>query len=126
MCLPAGPLLVADQLPDSNPLKQSARKYKHLYEGKYGAGTVNTFGGHVWDAGQLIVHAIPVALKTGAKPGTPEFRAALRDALENIKNLSASQGVINMSPTDNAEFDQRARVMIKVVDRKWVYQPYLY
>src|SRR3546814_12029275 len=85
--------------------------------------SMNTFGGHVWDAGQLIVHAIPGALKTGAKPGTPEFRAALRDALENIKNLSASQGVFNMSPTDHAGFDKRARVMIKVVEGRGEYHP---
>ncbi|HEU0231605.1 MAG TPA: ABC transporter substrate-binding protein [Burkholderiaceae bacterium] len=123
MYLPAGPLLVADQLPDSNPVKKTAMQYKNLYEAKYGAGTMNTFGGHVWDAGQLIVHAIPAALKTGAKPGTPQFRSALRDALENIKNLPASQGVFTMSPTDHAGLDKRGRVMIEVIDGKWVYQP---
>src|SRR3546814_13372670 len=85
MLLPAGPLLVASQLPDSNPVKQSALAYTKAYEAKHGAGSTNTFGGHMWDAGQLIVTAVPVALKTGAKPGTPEFRAAMRDALEGIK-----------------------------------------
>jgi len=123
MLLPAGPLLVAAQLPDSNAVKKSALAYTQAYEGKYGAGTTNTFGGHMWDAGQLIVTAIPVALKSGAKPGTPEFRAALRDALEGIKNLPASQGVFNMSPTDHAGFDDRSRVMVKVEKGKWVYQP---
>jgi len=123
MLLPAGPLLVADQLPDSNPVKKSALDYKAKYEAKYGAGTINTFGGHMWDAGLLISHAIPAALKTGAKPGTAEFRKALRDAIENIKDLPASQGVFTMSPTEHAGFDQRARVMVKVVDGKWTYQP---
>lgn len=123
MLLPAGPLLVAAQLPDSNPVKKSALAYTSAYEGKYGAGTTNTFGGHMWDAGQLIVAALPQALKSGAKPGTPEFRAALRDALEGIKNLPASQGVFNMSPTDHAGFDERSRVMVKVEKGKWVYQP---
>ncbi|OZI48193.1 ABC transporter substrate-binding protein [Bordetella genomosp. 4] len=123
MLLPAGPLLVAAQLPDSNPVKKSALAYTTAYEGKYGAGTTNTFGGHMWDAGQLIVAALPQALKSGAKPGTPEFRAALRDALEGIKNLPASQGVFNMSPTDHAGFDERSRVMVKVEKGKWVYQP---
>src|SRR5690606_36157237 len=70
MILPAGPLLVADQLPDSNPVKQSALVYKAAYEAEYGAGTINTFGGHMWDAGQLINRAIPDALKSGAQPGT--------------------------------------------------------
>ncbi|MDR4125010.1 ABC transporter substrate-binding protein [Yanghanlia caeni] len=123
MYLPAGPLLVADQLPDDNPVKKTALDYKTKYEAKYGPGTINTFGGHMWDAGLLIEAAIPKALETGAKPGTPEFRKALRDALEQVKELPVSQGVFNMSPTDHAGFDERARVMVKVVDGKWVYQP---
>lgn len=123
MLLPSGPLLVAAQLPDSNPVKQTALAYTQAYEQAHGAGTTNTFGGHMWDAGQLIVAAVPEALKSGAKPGTPEFRAALRDALENIKDLPVSQGVFNMSPNDHAGFDERARVIVKVEDGKWVYQP---
>lgn len=123
MILPAGPLLVADQLPDDNPVKASALEYKSKYEAEYGEGTINTFGGHMWDAGMLIAAAIPDALTTGAKPGTPEFRQALRDALEQVTDLSVSQGVINMSPDDHAGFDERARVMVKVVDGKWTYQP---
>jgi branched-chain amino acid transport system substrate-binding protein len=123
MMLPAGPLLVAAQLPDNNPVKTSALSYIGTYEKAHGAGSVSTFGGHMWDAGQLVVVALPIALKTGAKPGTPEFRAAMRDALESVKNAAASQGVFNMSPTDHAGFDDRARVMVKVEGGKWVYQP---
>ena len=69
--------------------------------------------------------AIPEALKTGAKPGTAEFRVAMRDALENVKNRAVSQGVFNMSPTDHAGFDDRSRVIVKVKDGKWTYQPNL-
>ena len=123
MFLPAGPLLVAAQLPDSNPVKKSALAYVETYEKAHGAGSTNTFGGHMWDAGQLVVAALPAALKTGAKPGTPEFRVAMRDALESIKDLPASQGVFNMSPTDHAGFDERSRVIVKVEGGKWVYQP---
>ncbi len=123
MILPAGPLLVADQLPDSNAVKKSALEYKAKYEAKYGEGTINTFGGHMWDAGLLISTAIPSALKSGGKPGTAEFRKALRDAIEQIKDLPASQGVFTMGPKDHAGFDTRARVMVKVVDGKWTYQP---
>jgi branched-chain amino acid transport system substrate-binding protein len=125
MLLPAGPLLVASQLPDSNPVKKSALNYVTAYERVYGAGSVNTFGGHMWDAGQLVVAALPVALKTAAKPGTPAFRAAMRDAIEGVKNLAASQGVFNMSAIDHSGFDERARVMVKVEHGKWVYQPAL-
>ena len=123
MILPAGPLLVASQLPDSNAVKRSALEYVAAYEKSHGANSANTFGGHAWDAGQLIVNAIPVALKTGAEPGTAAFRTALRDAIEGVRNLPVSQGVFNMSPKDHAGFDERARVMVKVQKGKWTYQP---
>jgi branched-chain amino acid transport system substrate-binding protein len=116
--LPAGPLLVAEQLPDSNPVKKSALTYKAAYEKTYGAGSVSTFGGHAWDAGKLLEAAVPVALKSG-QPGTKEFRAALRNALEGIKNLPVSHGVVNMGPTDHLGLDQRARVMVQIQNGKW-------
>jgi len=116
--LPAGPLLVADQLPDSNPVKASALTYKHAYEAAYGAGSVSTFGGHAWDAGQLLQRAIPIALKKG-QPGTAAFREALRAALENTKDMPASHGIFNMSANDHAGLDQRARVMVEIVGGKW-------
>ena len=116
--LPAGPLLVAEQLPDSNPVKQAALTYKKAYEGAYGAGSVSTFGGHAWDAGLVLQRAIPIALKKG-QPGTPAFREALRAAIEETKNLPASHGIFNMSPNDHSGLDQRARVMVEIVGGKW-------
>jgi branched-chain amino acid transport system substrate-binding protein len=116
--LPAGPLLVADQLPADNPVKASALNYVHAYEKAYGAGSVSTFGGHVWDAGMLLQAAIPQALKKG-QPGSKEFRAALREALESVHNLAASHGIFNMSATDHLGLDQRARVMVEIVNGKW-------
>ena len=88
--LPAGPMLVYEQLPDSNPIKKSAAEYVVKYEGKYGPGSRTTFGGHAWDAYLLLQRAIPEALKKG-QPGTKAFRAALRDALENVKEASGAQ-----------------------------------
>jgi len=116
--LPAGPILVVDQLPNSNPVKQSAEAYKNAYEKVYGTGTVATFGGHAWDAGQLLERAIPEALKK-AQPGTEAFRSALRDALEGTKELAVSHGIINMSPANHNGLDQRARVMVQITDGKW-------
>jgi branched-chain amino acid transport system substrate-binding protein len=117
--LPAGPLLVADQLSDSNPVKRSALEYKQAYEKAYGVGSVSTFGGHAWDAGQLLSHSIPEALKKGV-PGSDAFRAGLRDALANQKDLAVSQGVMNTSAADHNGFDTRARVMVEIKDGKWV------
>jgi branched-chain amino acid transport system substrate-binding protein len=116
--LPAGPILVADQLPDSNPVKQSAEAYKNAYEKVYGPGTVVTFGGHAWDAGHMLERAIPVALQK-AQPGTVAFREALRSALENIKDLRLAHGVMNTTPTNHNGLDDRARVMVEIVDDKW-------
>ncbi|MCK9517113.1 MAG: ABC transporter substrate-binding protein [Ottowia sp.] len=120
--LPAGPVLVADQLPDSNPVKASALEYINAYEAKYGEGTVSTFGGHAWDAGRLLSAAIPVALEK-AEPGSEEFRVALRDALENVHDVAGAQGVFDMSPTDHTGLDERAVVMVKIENGDWVYQP---
>jgi branched-chain amino acid transport system substrate-binding protein len=120
--LPAGPVLVAEQLPNDHPVKKSALAYVQAYEAAYGKGTVSTFGGHAWDAGLLLAAAAPEALKK-AQPGTPAFRAALRDALENVKNVAGAHGIFNMSPTDHLGLDQRARVMVKVENGAWKYQP---
>jgi branched-chain amino acid transport system substrate-binding protein len=119
--LPAGPVLVAAQLPDSNPIKKVALDYVTKYEKAYGKGSVSTFGAHAWDAGRLLSEAIPVALKK-AQPGTKEFRFALRDALEALKNVTLAHGISNMSAQDHLGFDQRARVMVKIENGGWKLQ----
>jgi branched-chain amino acid transport system substrate-binding protein len=119
--LPAGPVLVAAQLPDSNPIKKVAVDYTSKYEAAYGKGSTSTFGAHAWDAGLLLQNAVPVALKK-AQPGTKEFRAALRDALEGLKNVTVSHGIVNMSSQDHLGFDQRARVMVKIENGGWKLQ----
>ena len=120
--LPAGPVLVAAQLPPNNPVRASALDYIAKYEAANGKGSVSTFGAHAWDAGRLMSAAAAVALKT-AQPGTPAFRAALRDALEKVSELHGAHGVFNMSPTDHLGLDQRARVMVKIENGTWKYQP---
>jgi branched-chain amino acid transport system substrate-binding protein len=120
--LPAGPVLVADQLPASHPVKKSALAYVAAYEAAYGKGSVSTFGAHAWDTGALLAAAVPAALKK-AQPGTPEFRAALRDSLEQLKEVAGAHGIFNMSPTDHLGLDQRARVTVKIENGAWKYQP---
>ncbi|MBX3606001.1 MAG: ABC transporter substrate-binding protein [Piscinibacter sp.] len=120
--LPAGPVLVADQLPASHPVRKSAQAYVQAYEAAHGKGSVSTFGAHAWDAGLLMTAAVPAALKK-AKPGTPEFRVALRDALEQLRDVAGAHGIFTMSPTDHLGLDQRAYVMVKIVNGAWKYQP---
>lgn len=115
---PVGPMLLAEQLPDSHPSKKPALEYIKVYEAAHGANSRSTFGGHGWDAYLLLNRAVPEALKK-AKPGTAEFRAALRDALENVKELPAVHGVFNMSAKDHNGFDGRAAVMATVENGDW-------
>ncbi len=120
--VPVGPVLVASQLPDSNSSKKLALEYTRLYEQAYGPGSVATFGAHLWDASLLLQAALPGALAK-AKPGTKEFRVALRDSIENVKNLTITQGVMNMTAADHSGLDQRSRVMVVVEDGKWKLMP---
>ena len=120
--VPVGPMLVANQLPDSNPVKKSALAYTTKYTAAFGKDSVSTFGGHAWDASLLLAEAAKTALPK-AKPGTKEFRAALRDSLETIKNLPAAHGIFNMSPTNHQGLDQRSQVMVKIEKGAWKYVP---
>ncbi|MBS0314996.1 MAG: ABC transporter substrate-binding protein [Proteobacteria bacterium] len=115
--LPAGPMLVWEQLPDSNPVKKVAREYVTAYEAKFGPRS--TFGGHAQDAFLLVNAAIPEALKAG-KPGTKEFRAALRAALESGREVVGVNGVFKITPQDHNGMDARARQMLTVKDGKWL------
>lgn len=89
---PAGRLLVADELPDSNPQKKALVKYKNDYEAKFGED-VSTFGGHAWDALMLVIEAIESAKSTD--------RAAIRDALEKVTGFAGTGGIFNMSASDH-------------------------
>ena len=120
--LPAGPLLVAAQLPDSNPIKATALDYIAKYEAANGAGSVATFGGHAYDAALLFAAAVPAALAKG-KTGSAEFRAGLRDGMEAQKNLVMTHGIASMTAEDHNGFDQRARVMVTIQNGAWKLLP---
>ena len=108
----------ADQLPDSNPSKKVGMEFIRLFEGKYGPGTSNPFAAYAYDSVKIIEAAVPTALKRG-KPGTAEFRQALRDAVEGLKNVPGTHGVYSMSPTNHNGMDERARVMVRVQNGNW-------
>lgn len=111
--LPAGPVLVAEQLADASPIKPVALAYVQAFEKGHGAHSRTQFGAHAHDALKVMQRIVPVALKK-AKPGTPQFRQALRDALESEKEIVISHGVLNYSPTNHTGFDERGRVMLKI------------
>lgn len=115
--LAASLMLVINEVPNSHPSKSIATKYMADYKKLYGE-TPATFGANVFDAGLLLQRAVPIAIKT-AKPGTPQFRLELRNALEKTSNLAATQGVYNMTAGDHSGFDKRGREMIIVKNGKW-------
>jgi branched-chain amino acid transport system substrate-binding protein len=115
--LAAGSMLVIDDIADDDPIKKVALVYIAAYEKQYGQRPA-TFGANTYDSGILLQRAIPVALKT-AKPGTEAFRVALRDALEQERDVVGCQGVFNMSATNHNGMDERARVLVTVRDGKF-------
>ena len=116
--VPMGPGMVAESLPDSNPSKKPALEYAAVYEKANGPDSRSTFGAHLWDAMLLVRAALPEALKSGA-PGTPQVRKGLRDALEKVRDVPATQGVFSFSPTDHLGLDTRARVLTRIEGGTW-------
>lgn len=114
----SGPAVIAEQLPDSHPSKKVAIDFVQKYEAAVGAGMRNQFAGHAYDAQITLEKVIPVALKK-AKPGTPEFRAAIRDAMETMGRTIFSHGVMNWTAADHWGYTLETGVMLKVVDGKF-------
>ena len=116
------PVLVGDQLPDSNPIKKVAIDFLKKSDANFGVQNRSLFGATAWDALLIADAATRDALKV-AKPGTVEFRSAIRDAIEHLKGYVGSEGVYTMSPQDHNGVDDRSQVMVKIENGKWVYLP---
>lgn len=114
---PTGPLMVAEQLPDSNPIKKVALDFFAKLSPAY-PQVRNAFSGYSYDAFLLVQGAV-TAVGTKAKPGTPAYRQALRDALEATKEVVGTHAVYNMSASDHNGVDQRARVLVRVEGGQW-------
>lgn len=115
----SGPAVVAEQLSDGHPSKKRAVDFVTNYEKAYGPGSRNQFAAHAYDAQIVLEKILPVALKK-AKPGTPEFRAALRDAMETMGRTVFSHGVMNWSATDHWGYTNETAVLLQVKDGKFV------
>jgi len=113
--------LVGDQLPDSSPIKKVAVDFLKKSDAAVGVQNRSLFGATAWDALLILDQATRNALKSG-KPGTVEFRSAIRDSVEQLKGFVGSEGVYTMSPQDHNGVDERSQVMVKIENGKWVYQ----
>jgi len=118
----SGPVMVAEDQPDDSPTKAEGLAYLKAYEGKFGPNSRTQFGSHVWDAMVILKKAVPVALQK-AKPGTSEFRAALRDAIESSGPYNATHGVFQFTPEDHYGLDQRGAVLLTAKDGKFQLLP---
>ncbi len=114
----AGPVVVAEQLPETHPSKALGVKFNAEYEKIHGAGTRNQFAAHSFDAYLLLERVVPVALRK-ARPGTAEFRAALKEALESTPALAVSHGVLDYKPDDHWGYRIDTGVVMKVVNGDW-------
>ena len=115
----SGPVMDPEDQPDSALTKKPGLALNKLYEAKYGANSRSQFAGHSYDAFLVLERVIPVALKK-AKPGTPEFREAIRQALLTERDIAASQGVYNFTEKDRYGLDDRSRILLTVKDGKYV------
>jgi len=119
--LPASPVLVAEQLPNDFVNKAESIKFVNAYEKKFGPRS--TFAAHMWDSLEYLKLAVPKALKV-AKPGTAEFRSALRDAIESITNHKGAYALFNLSKSDHSGADPKGMAMIKIENSKWKLEDY--
>ncbi|SAL35125.1 branched-chain amino acid ABC transporter substrate-binding protein [Caballeronia turbans] len=117
---PTQPVVVARTLPADHPSKKAALAFVNAYEEKYGKGTVTQFAGDAAGVYPRLQDAVARALHT-AKPGTKEFRVALRSELEHAHELVVPNGVVNTSATDHVGLDQRASVMGVITNGAFTY-----
>jgi branched-chain amino acid transport system substrate-binding protein len=114
----SGPAVIGDQLSDSHPSKKVALDFVQKYEKAYGAGSRNQFAGHAYDAVVVLEKIVPMALKK-AKPGTPAFRAALKEATETMGRTVVAHGVLSYTKDNHWGFTTETGVILKVVNGDW-------
>ena len=119
----AGPVIVADQLPDSHFSKKISMEFRAAYQKANGTPTSDGFSAYSFDAWLVFLDAAKRAMATGAKPGTPEFRTALKNAIFSTKDLVGTHAIYNYKPSDSYGVDERSLVMVRLVNGQWKYEP---
>jgi len=115
----SGPVMNPEGQADSALTKKPGLALDTAYEAKYGANTRSQFAGHAYDAFEILKRVVPAALKT-AKPGTGEFREAIRQAFISEREIAASQGIYNWTEKDRSGLDDRSRILLTVKNGKYV------
>jgi branched-chain amino acid transport system substrate-binding protein len=117
---PTGPVIVAEQLPDANPIRKVAMDFRSAYQKANGAPPTDAFSAYSFDAWLLLLDA---ATRTKGEPGTPQYRVALRDSIVNTKELVGTHSVYNFKPDNRYGSDERSRVIVKLEKGQWKLVP---
>ena len=122
--IPTGPVIVADQLPASYPTKKVTQDFRAAFQRVNNAPSTDAFSAYSFDGYRVFVDAATRALAGNRlQPGTPQFRAALRDAIFSTKEVVGAHGVYNFKPGDLYGVDSRARVVVRVENGQWKLAP---
>ena len=113
---PTGPVIVAEQLPESNPIRKVAMDFRSAYQKANGAAPTDAFSAYSFDGWLLFLDA---ASRTKGEPGTPQYRVALRDSIVSTKELVGTHGVYNFKPDNRYGSDERSRVIVKLEKGQW-------
>ena len=119
---PTGPVIVAEQLPDSNLTKKVSLAYREIYQKVNNAPTTDAFSAYSFDAWLVFLDAAKHA-SAKAQPGTPQFREAFRDAMLAVTEIVGTHGVYNFKPGSSFGVDDRARVLVQLQQGKWMLLP---
>src|SRR5215475_501166 len=119
----AGPVIVADQLPDNHFSKKISMDFRAAYQKANGMATTDGFSAYSFDAWLVFLDAAKRAMASGAKPGTPEFRTALKNAMFTTKDVVGTHAVYNFKPGESYGVDERSLVLVRLEGGQWKYQP---
>ena len=120
---PTGPVIVAEQLPESNPIRKVSMNFRAVYQKANGAPPVDAFSAYSFDAWLIFLDAAQRAIAAKTEPGTPQFRVALRDAIVSTRELVGTHGVYNFKPTSRYGVDERSRVVVRLDKGQWKLEP---
>jgi branched-chain amino acid transport system substrate-binding protein len=120
---PTGPVTAAEQLPASNPIQKVALAFRAAFEKANGEAPTDSFSSYSFDGWLVLVDAAKRAMATGARPGSPEFRTALRQALFATREVVGTQGIYTYTPADRHGVDDRSRILVQIEDGKYKLLP---
>lgn len=120
---PTGPVIVAEQLPAGNPLRAVSMEYRSAFEKAHGSVPTDAFSAYSYDAWLILMDAATRVMAKKLEPGSPQFRAAMREAIQSTKEVVGTHSVYNFRPGSIYGSDERARVVVRLTKGQWKLVP---